>query len=84
MYMVKSAHIAKWGTSLGIHLPKKIVETLDVRDGDKLDFHVQDGVVTLSRNKKPKTIDELFAGYSGDYPAEFIDFGPAVGEEVDL
>lgn len=30
----------------------------------------------------PKTLDELFAGYTGDYRGEEIDWGNPIGEEV--
>jgi hypothetical protein len=33
---------------------------------------------------KGKTIAQLFAGYTGSYPAEFVDYGPAVGNEVEV
>lgn len=38
--------------------------------------------ITLRKLSRPKSLDELFAGYHGDYqPAEF-DAGADVGREV--
>jgi antitoxin MazE len=84
MYAVQSSSVAKWGTSLGVRLPKRIAESLKVREGDKIKFQMQDGMVTISKNKRNRTIDELFEGYKGSYPAEFVDYGPAKGNEVDV
>ena len=31
-------HIAKWGNSLAVRLPKRIVEALDIKAGDEVDI----------------------------------------------
>jgi antitoxin MazE len=39
--------VAKWGNSLGLRLPKPIVEQLDVKEGTELDLIVENGRLVI-------------------------------------
>ena len=38
--------------------------------------------ITLRKLRRPKSLDELFAGYQGDYQPMELDSGADVGREV--
>jgi antitoxin MazE len=64
--------LAKWGNSLAVRIPSKLVEELGLKEGDEIEFRrVQDGVVEIARKPSP---DELFARldkFKGTMPAGF-------------
>jgi antitoxin MazE len=33
-------HVAKWGNSLAVRLPKSVVEALGLKEGDDIEIHV--------------------------------------------
>ena len=35
--------VSKWGNSLAVRLPKKVVEALDLKEGDEVNLGVQEG-----------------------------------------
>jgi antitoxin MazE len=51
--------VAKWGNSLAVRLPAKIVEALELRAGDDIDIHVV-GLRSLEVELKPG-VEELIA-----------------------
>ena len=64
--------VAKWGNSLAIRLPKAIVETLELKEGDSVTVHVL-GRRTFEVEKAP-ALRELLARvrkYRGRLPADF-------------
>lgn len=76
------AVIQKWGNSQGVRLPKSILSAANLRENDSVSIEVQEDQITLRKVRKPMTLDDLFADYSGDYqPVEF-DSGADVGLEV--
>ena len=64
--------VAKWGNSLAIRLPKAVVETLELKEGDSVAVHVV-GRRTFEVEKAP-TLQELIARirkHRGRLPADF-------------
>ncbi|GET09035.1 PbsX family transcriptional regulator [Ligilactobacillus agilis] len=76
--------LAKWGNSLSIRVPKKVLEELDLGDKDELFYKVEDNQIILKPKREKKMLEKLFEGYDldADYPFEVIDKGGAVGEEL--
>ncbi|MBW1707278.1 MAG: AbrB/MazE/SpoVT family DNA-binding domain-containing protein [Deltaproteobacteria bacterium] len=74
--------IGKWGNSLGIRLPKHVIEALRLGVKDRISCSVEDGSLILrplSHQKKYK-LDELLAQM--EEPGEEISWGKPEGEEV--
>ncbi len=72
----------KWGNSQGIRLPKSVLKAANMEIGQPIEMTVERDVITLRAIRRGRTLDELFAGYSGDFkPVEF-DTGLPVGAEV--
>lgn len=76
--------MAKWGNSLSIRVPKKVLEELDLGDKDELFYKVEDNQIILKPKREKKMLEKLFEGYDldADYPFEVVDKGGAVGEEL--
>lgn len=74
--------ITKWGNSQGIRIPKGALAAAGLQESDNVEIIADKETITLRKLSRPKSLDELFAGYHGDYqPAEF-DAGADVGREV--
>lgn len=76
--------LAKWGNSLSIRVPKKVLEELDLGDKDELFYKVEDNQIILEPKREKKMLEKLFEDYDldADYPFEIVDKGGAVGEEL--
>jgi antitoxin MazE len=64
--------VAKWGNSLAVRLPAKIVEALELRAGDDVNIHVV-GTRTLEIELEPG-LDALLArvrALRGSLPVDF-------------
>ena len=74
--------ITKWGNSQGIRIPKGALVAARLQENDDVEIIADKETITLRKLRRPKSLDELFAGYHGDYqPVEF-DTGTDVGREV--
>lgn len=74
--------ITKWGNSQGIRIPKSALVAARLQENDDVEIIADKETITLRKLRRPKSLDELFAGYHGDYqPVEF-DTGADVGREV--
>jgi len=64
--------VAKWGNSLAVRLPAKLVEALELREGDDIEIVIDDAR-TFAVRKKPE-IDALLKRlrtFRGKLPADF-------------
>ncbi len=76
------AVIQKWGNSQAVRLPRAVLDAANMNENDAVSIDVQENIITLRKLPQRRTLDDLFAGYTGDYkPAEY-DFGADVGLEV--
>ncbi|MFR0645112.1 AbrB/MazE/SpoVT family DNA-binding domain-containing protein [Limosilactobacillus mucosae] len=76
--------LAKWGNSLSIRFPKKVLNQLGMKQDDRFEYEVKDGEIILKPSKKEKLLEKLFENYdsSQPYPCEIVDKGGAIGEEL--
>ena len=72
--------LSKWGNSLSVRLPQKLLNQFGLSQDDKFEFSATDEEIILKPVKKQK----LFEGYdsSQPYPYEIVDKGGAIGEEL--
>lgn len=74
--------IQRWGNSQGIRIPKGALAASHIGENDAVEIIAEKNTITLRKVNRPKSLDELFAGYHGDYqPVEF-DTDADVGLEV--
>ncbi len=75
-------HIAKWGASCAIRLPKMAVETLGLHEGQSVNIIIQDDSVILKKSPPLYTLQELVAQMDGcNQPELMLDDNPQ-GEEI--
>ena len=74
--------IQKWGNSQAVRLPKAILNAANLSVNDPVAIDVHDNMITLRRLPARRTLDDLFAGYDGDYVPSEYDTGADVGREV--
>jgi antitoxin MazE len=73
--------IVKWGNSQGIRLPKAILEEAHLKEDEKVEIVVDCGQLIIKKQDilSCNTLEELFAGFSGEYERLDIDWGNPVG-----
>ena len=75
--------VKEWGNSQGIRLPKEVLKSAGIAVNEILDVSVANGVITLVKTFRHKTLEERAAEYDGKLmlDGEF-DWGEPVGREV--
>ena len=72
--------INKWGNSLGLRLPKFILDQLHCSEGDELELTVENGQLVLS--KPHADLDLLLASVQKDQLHAETDTGSVMGNEI--
>lgn len=54
-----SAKIQKWGNSLGVRLPKNIIETIELEENSEVEIEVKDGAIIIFPKKKKQSLISL-------------------------
>ncbi|MBQ8815185.1 MAG: AbrB/MazE/SpoVT family DNA-binding domain-containing protein [Lachnospiraceae bacterium] len=77
------AQVKGWGNSQGIRLSKEILQAAGISLNELLEVTVSDGVITLTKAFRHKTLEERAAEYGGQLNLDGeCDWGEAVGREV--
>lgn len=72
-----------WGNSQGIRIPKELLQDAGIALNELLDISVSDGVITLTKAFRHKTLEERAAEYGGNLNLDGeYDWGEPVGREV--
>jgi len=83
--MKMTTTIQKWGNSQGVRLPKNIMETLSLRENERVDISIESDSIIIkkaARKRRAKiSLEERFVDYKGDYKCEEADWGKPVGKE---
>ena len=78
--------IQKWGNSQGVRLPKAVLDVLSLRENDAVEMVAENNEIIIRKathkRRAKKSLEERFAGYTGDYQCEECDTGKPVGIEV--
>ena len=81
-----TTRIQKWGNSQGLRINKTLLEDADLSVGDEVDVSVREGilVVTPVRRVRGKVrLEDLVREIPKGYRPSEVDWGPAVGREVE-
>jgi antitoxin MazE len=79
-----SITLHRWGNSVGLRLPKPLLEQLGLSDGSEVDVKVEGDrlVIVPARRRRRYTMAELLEGFTPeDRPGE-LESGPPVGREA--
>lgn len=63
--------VAKWGNSLAVRLPAKLVAELGLQAGDEIEVEVARGRLTLARPRSTEEILTELDRFRGRLPAQF-------------
>jgi antitoxin MazE len=64
--------VAKWGNSLGVRIPKDVVESLGLKEGDEMEiFASENGLLAMSRRLTREEAIEKLRGFRGRLPADY-------------
>ncbi|MCI5882638.1 MAG: AbrB/MazE/SpoVT family DNA-binding domain-containing protein [Clostridiales bacterium] len=75
--------VKEWGNSQGIRLPKEVLRNAGIALNEVLDVTVADGVITLAKSFRHKTLEERAAEFGGKMVLDGeYDWGEPVGREV--
>ena len=64
--------VQSWGSSQGIRLPKKLIDTMVIHVNDSVELLVNRNMIIIQKPKK-YDLKTLFADYTGEKPEEFWD-----------
>ena len=77
------AQVKKWGNSQGIRLSKDILKSAGIATNDILDVTISNGVTTLVKPFRHRTLEERAAEFNGKLMLDGeYDWGTPVGREV--
>ena len=75
-----TVELQKWGNSVGVRLPKPMLEQVGLEEGTQVDVLVEGNHLVI-RRKRLKLAD-LLAQCKPENRPDPIDFGPPVGREI--
>lgn len=77
------AQVREWGNSQGIRLSKEILNSAGISVNEVLDVTVSNGMITLIKPFRHKTLEERAAEFDGKLMLDGeYNWGDAVGREV--
>lgn len=62
--------VAKWGNSLAVRLPAKLVRQLGLKEGDDIDLHADQTGLAISRHQRPEEVLASLRTFRGRLPGE--------------
>ncbi len=75
--------VREWGNSQGVRLSKEILKSAGIALNEVLDISVSNGVITLVKPFRHKTLEERAAEFDGKLILDGeYDWGESVGREV--
>lgn len=75
--------IRKWGNSLGLRLPKSVLEEAGLAEGTPVGIKVKDGAVVIAAVKQPRyLLKSLLDGVGADNLHQDEGFGEPHGREL--
>ena len=81
--MAEVLKIQKWGNSQGIRIPKKMLETLDLKVNDSISIEEEEDCLKIKKiETELSNIEKLFLNYDGEYEKIDLDWDNEVGKEI--
>ncbi|MBI3924117.1 MAG: AbrB/MazE/SpoVT family DNA-binding domain-containing protein [Armatimonadetes bacterium] len=72
-------HLATWGNSLAVRIPKKLAEELSLQQGVEVDLRVHEGHLVIAPVTRPRyELEDLVRGITPDNRHAEVDWGPPV------
>ena len=77
--MGAKSHVAKWGSSLAVRIPKPVAEQWGVHEGSAIEIAARGDQVVLS--KRPHSLAEMMTRVTAENLHPELDTGRSVGNE---
>lgn len=58
--------LSRWGNSLSVRIPKKILEQFELKNQDQLTYSVENSEIVLKPVKKESPLRKMFDGFDTD------------------
>jgi antitoxin MazE len=83
MNATTKTRLAKWGNSLAVRIPKGVVGTARLREGDELTLAVgKDGAIVIRPAQRKYQLAELISKITARNRHGETDWGPQIGKEA--
>ena len=78
-----SITLHRWGNSVGLRVPKPMLEQLGLGEGSQVDIKLESGRLIMEPVRHPRmTMAELLEGFTPDDQPGEVDCGRPAGREV--
>jgi antitoxin MazE len=78
-----SITLHRWGNSVGLRLPKPMLEQLGLAEGSQVDVKVEGDRLVIERHRSERlTLQDVLKGFTPEDRQGEVDWGPPVGKEV--
>lgn len=74
--------VKRWGNSLGVRIPKSILEENSLKEGSEINIISKDGTIIFEPVKKKYNLKDLLEGINESNLHGEISTGDSVGEEI--
>lgn len=80
--------LSKWGNSLSVRIPKKILDSFKLENEDKLSYKVENNKIILTPEKKESPLRKMFDGFDteayfkNEHGNKETDWGQPQGKEI--
>jgi len=83
MNATTKTQLARWGNSLAVRIPLRVVETARLREGDELTLAVgKNGAIVIKPAQRKYQLGELISKITPRKRHDETDWGPPVGKEA--
>jgi antitoxin MazE len=82
MEAIMAVTLQKWGHSVGVRLPKPMLEQLGLAAGAPVDVLIEGDHLAIRPVRRRTALDELLAQCRPENRPDPIDFGPPAGTEL--
>ncbi|MDW7667333.1 MAG: AbrB/MazE/SpoVT family DNA-binding domain-containing protein [Bacillota bacterium] len=74
--------IKKWGNSNAVRIPKELLDTLGLKENDKIEIRIENSKLIIEPIYKHRSLEERIAEFDGEYNYGEWDTGSPKGNEV--
>jgi antitoxin MazE len=77
-----SVTLHKWGNSVGLRIPKPMLEQVGLKEGAQVEVKVEGGRLVIEPARRRLTLQDVLKGFTPDNRPGEVDWGTPVGKEV--
>ncbi len=74
--------IKKWGNSNAVRIPKELLDTLGLKENDKIEIRIENSKLIIEPIYKHRSLEERIAEFDGEFNYGEWDTGSPKGKEV--